>query len=177
MRAGHGIGNRCVTGLLAAAVVIAAPARAVPRVPRARVPSKIVLPPGSAPAISTTSRVPEYAAAEGRLAQFITALHVGRRARAVSLLSSRVTAAERQALLEKRWLRQDPRSTRDFAQVLFAPDLQIRSRAKIKDDMLRLSVSPRLLRRKRFGQGYLEVPMRREHGEWFVELHPEKQTG
>jgi hypothetical protein len=59
-----------------------------------------ILPARPAPLISTTSGVAEYQAAEVRLAQFIRALQRDRRQRAAQLLSSRVTRAERQALVQ-----------------------------------------------------------------------------
>lgn len=106
---------------------------------------------------------------------------MGNREKAVRLFSSKVTAEERRTFLEKKWLRGDASLEGNFAQMLFQKDLEIRAREKIKGDVLRCSVSPRkiahLPRMRTKGKGlvgYMEVPMRREHGEWLVELHPGK---
>jgi hypothetical protein len=126
-----------------------------------------------APVISTTSRVPEYQAAETRLAQFITALQLDRRERAARMLSSRVGPADRRALIEKRWLRRSDAKDGDFTQILFLSDLQIRTR-RIQRGLVRLAVHPRSHRKQeKRVTGYLEVTMRKEHGRWWVELRPE----
>jgi len=158
-------------GLLASAGASGAAPKARPGRPE---PSRVVLPPNAPPLISVTARSPEYLAVESRLAQFIRFLQAGRRARAVELLSRRVTPRERRALIEKRWLRKAQGRSRDFAQILFLPDLQIRTREKIQGDTVRLHVLPRVFARKRKDTpvGVYEVRMRREQGRWFVELHP-----
>jgi hypothetical protein len=126
------------------------------------------------PLISITSPRPEYRAAETRLGEFIRAIQMGRRKRATELLSSRVTAEERQALIEKRWLRKDPRNRKDFTQVLFLPDLKIGTQL-LKGETLELYVIPRPKVKKRAGGGYLKVRMRRENGQWLVDMHPDRR--
>jgi hypothetical protein len=133
----------------------------------------------SAPTISTTSSAPEYQAAETRLAQFITALQLDRRERAARLLSHRVGPAARRALIEGRWLRRSGAQNSDFTQVLFLPDLQIRTRQVFRDSV-RLAVFPRPPRGKKEKRitGLVEVRMRKEYGKWWVDLRPsEKLAG
>jgi len=118
--------------------------------------------------------------AEKRLASFIRALQAGRRERAVRLLSSRVNEQERQGLLQKRWLRANPADRRDFFQILFSNDVQIRTLA-IYRDTRRLTVSPRVIpflpkKKTKRPAAYLEVRMRKEDGEWWVDLHPSKRV-
>jgi len=127
------------------------------------------------PVVSLTAADPKYRAAEARLALFIQSLQLGRRARAVDFLSSRVSAPERQALLEKRWLRNDFTSRKDFTQVLFLPDLQVRT-AAIRPDRAECYVTPRTAgsKKSKVPVGYLRVPMHFEQGQWRVELHPGK---
>jgi predicted nucleic acid-binding Zn ribbon protein len=121
-----------------------------------------------------TSRVPEFQRAETRLARFIKALQEGDRVRAASLLSSRVPARDRAALLSGSWLRRRPGATlrRDFEQVLFTADLQIRTSAKMYRNQVHLSVMPRTLaiHEKPKQLGFLDVPMRKERGQWWVDL-------
>ncbi len=130
--------------------------------------------------------MPEYVSAEGRLARFITAMQTGHRKKASELFSSRVTEEERQAFIEKKWLRYDPVHKEDFHQVLYFKDLQIRTHA-IYEDLIRVYVGSRrvpfriLATEKgiiRFGKktdppvGWMSIPMRKEDGKWWVELHP-----
>ena len=130
--------------------------------------------------ISLTTIDPAYRAAEVRLAQFIRALYAGRRAKAAELLSSKVPRAERQALIEKRWLREDPTRRKDFTQVLFMPDIQIRIREFYRDTVecyvLPRKAAPKKSRKRnpRLVAGYLRVKMRRERGKWWVEMRPGK---
>ncbi|MFN3648460.1 MAG: hypothetical protein ACK47B_02675 [Armatimonadota bacterium] len=139
----------------------------------------------TAPVITTTSPVPEYREAEIKLARFINALQLDRRERAVSLLSSQVPDSARQALLERRWL--NPAAGKaQFERILFVKDLQIRPRGQIEGDTLKLYVIPRRIpfnygikdpkKRSKDLIGYLEIPMRREAGEWRVELLPTRTS-
>jgi hypothetical protein len=148
-------------------LALAAPAPAAP------VPKR---PP--VPIISTTSQSPEYQAAETRLALFIRALQRGNRRRAVSLMSSRVTAAERRALVENRWLRKETGRRGSFEQILFVPDLSIRTRSVYRDTV-KLAVVPRKMYRKKQARfvGIMEVRMRKEGGKWWVELRPDNLRG
>jgi hypothetical protein len=129
----------------------------------------------SAPLISVTSPVPEDRAAETRLMLFIKALQLDQRQKAARMLSRRVSAAERAALIRKRWLRRQPAARpgprSEFAQVLFIPDLQIRTERLFRDART-LVVLPRTKRKKGL-TGAIRVTMRKESGEWRVELHPE----
>jgi hypothetical protein len=142
---------------------------------RKAVPKKVVIPPGAGPVISTTAMDREGRAAETRLAQFIRALQQGRRLRAVQFLSSRVTPQERQALVQKRWLRKDTTRKDDITQVLFQQDLQIRTR-EIYQDGRKLYVVPRTIpwppKKTNRAIGYLGITMRLERGKWWVEMHP-----
>jgi hypothetical protein len=127
------------------------------------------------PAISITSSAPEYRSAEARLARFAQLLQEGHRRRAAELMSSRVTPRERQGLIEKRWLRQATGRTGDFMQVLYLPDLQIRTRERMQGNAVRLEIGPRHLHRPPKGRptGILIVRMLRERGRWMVDLHPD----
>ncbi len=164
--------------LLTSVPASAAPPKGAP----GRKPSKVVIPPGAPPVISTTHREPSYREAQQRLARFITALQAGKRQRAVTFFSSRVLPAERQAFLTDRWLRRD-RGSSSFTQVLFFRDLQITAKGVIQGDRVRLLVMPRTIpyagpnpkkSRGRTVLGALVVPMRMEYGKWFVELRPER---
>ena len=175
------LGLFIVLGAGAAAGVQAAPRRATPS--RARRSTGAVrstpLPPNSPGVISTTAQDEEGMRAEKRLASFIRALQAGRRERAVRLLSSRVTPQERQGLLQKRWLRANPADRKDFFQILYGSDIQIRTLAIFRDTR-RLSVTPRVIpfmpkKKSKRPTAYLEVRMRKEQGEWWVDLHPRKQ--
>jgi hypothetical protein len=148
--------------------------RRAPAPAKKRAGGDVRLPPNAAPVITTTSTVPAYQRAEVQLARFIRALQRGQRARAAHLLSRRVSARERRALVENRWLRREGNHRNDFGRLLYLPDIRIRTRA-IYRDALKLAVAPRILgQKKKPGvTGYLEVTMRRERGEWRVELHPD----
>jgi len=170
--------------------VAAAPRRGAPRVkaPVRKAPAgKVVVPPGAPPVISIAHSDLVYRAPERRLARFITALQTGKRRRAVAMFSSRIPAPDRQAFLQGEWLKRNPGHPEDFTQILFMKDLQIRPRGVIKGETLRLEVVPRDIpyyaekvvkdrphAKPRPLIGNLVVPMRREHGEWFVELRPEQ---
>jgi hypothetical protein len=126
------------------------------------------------PSISITSEVPEYQAAETRLALFIKALQTGKRERAAELLSRRVPTEAREALLRGDWLAPEPQGENDFSQVLYHPDLQVGIQ-HIFSDSVTLFVTPR----KRSGpenevRAYLEVRMRREDDGWWVEMQPKE---
>jgi hypothetical protein len=145
------------------------PTQAAPPARPARKPSKIVWKTRPPQLISVTSHP-----AETRLAHFIRLLYSGQRLKASNLLSSKVSPAARQALVEKRWLREVPQRTKDVTQVLFLPDIQIRTR-KLYKDGVSCYVLPRkpLPKRKRKGySGYLQVRMRQERDNWWVELQP-----
>lgn len=148
-------------------------ANAAPPVrPARRTPTKIVWKTRPPQLISVT-----YHPAETRLAHFIRLLYAGRRQQAAELLSSKVSPAARKALVEKRWLREQPARSKDVTQVLFLPDLQIRTRALYKDGVA-CYVLPRkaLPKRARRGySGYLKVRMRHERDDWWVEMFPSRQ--
>lgn len=148
----------------------APPAR--PAAPARRTPTKIVWKTRPPQIISVTSHP-----AETRLARFISLLYAGRRQAASELMSSKVTPAARQAMIEKRWLREQPGRSKDITQVLFLPDLQIRTRTLYKDGVA-CYVLPRkaLPKRLRKGySGYLKVRMRQERDNWWVEMLPKRQ--
>jgi len=156
--------------------------------PARRRPSRVVLPPNAAPVISVTSPVSPYREAEARLALFVSALQRNRRERAAGFFSSRVPARDRQAFQSGRWLRRSGSTAADLNRVLFHPDLQIRTTNKRYQNLLMVAVTPREIpdagltqaaknqkqrraaRRRKSVAGYLEVPMRRERGDWWVEL-------
>lgn len=143
-----------------------------PAAPPRRAPSRVVLPPGAPPVISLEGLTPETRRAQGRLALFITALQQRRRVKAASLLSRRVTPRERRALLEGRWLARSARGSKSFSQILYWPDLQIRTHS-VTNGVPTLYVVPRIVTtRKKGPAGYLVVRMRQEEGDWFVEMHP-----
>lgn len=125
------------------------------------------------PLISTTSPDTEFRSVEARLARFIDLLQRDRRSDAARLLSRRVTPAEREALLRRQWLRRDSRDPRDFKRLLFFPDLQIRTQ-RFAQNAVDLIVVPRPGSKKP-PSAYLVVRMRREAGNWRVELHPDKK--
>lgn len=170
------------------AVAVAGPARAqhaggtlrrvgpAPKPTRARTPApaatRVVLPANAPPVLSITSLDPNLRAAETRLAQFLSALQRNRRDRAARLLSSRVSARNRRALRDGVWLRKSPQRVRDISQILYYPDLQLRATAKRYGNVLLVAAMPRVLRKgqKGFRAGYVEVPMRYERGDWWVEL-------
>lgn len=144
------------------------------------------LPPNAPPSIYISGTTQETRSAEGRLARFITAMQTGYRKKASELFSSRVTPQERQAFIEKKWLRYSPVRNQDFNQVLYFKDLQIRYDGT-QNGLFRMYVGSRrvpfrvMATKKgivRFGKktdapvGWLWVPMRKEDGKWWVELHP-----
>jgi hypothetical protein len=147
--------------LLSAASVSAAPAK------------KYVPPPP--PVITLTATVKEVYEAQKRLASFITALQRGHRLKAASYMSSRVSQAERDAMVRKEWLRYDPTDRQNLMQVLYWRDLQIHTQRLFKEGVDLAVVSRTIaLKPKKGGapSGVLEVRMRKEDGEWRVELHP-----
>jgi hypothetical protein len=131
--------------------------------------------PQAAPLISITSQVPEGREVETRLMLFISALQRGQRLKAAGMLSGRVSVAERNALLQNRWLKRKPSSRSDVTQVLFLPDLQIRTDRLYKDART-LVVLPRKKAKKVKVTGAMRVIMRKEHGSWLVELHPDRSV-
>ncbi|MGV3719850.1 MAG: hypothetical protein ACO1SX_02980 [Actinomycetota bacterium] len=142
----------------------------------ARALAKPYVPPPQ-PTISTTSEVAEYAAAQTVLSRFIIALQTGRRARAASFLSSRVSQAEREGLIQKKWLKYNPKDRNSLTQVLDWRDLQIHTQRVFKDGAEMAVVSRTIaLKPKPKGapSGVFKVRMRKEGGDWRVELHPPK---
>ena len=147
-------------------------AEAAPARPARRTPTKIVWKTRPPQLISVTSHP-----AETRLAHFIRLLYAGRRQAASEMLSSKVPPSARQALVEKRWLREMPGRSKDITQVLFLPDLQIRTRNLYKDGVA-CYVLPRkaLPKRLRRGySGYLRIRMRHERDDWWVEMFPNQR--
>ncbi len=134
--------------------------------------TRVVLPANAPPVLSITSLDLHLRAAETRLAQFLSALQRNRRDRAARLLSSRVSARNRRALRSGAWLWKSPQRARDISQILYYPDLQLRATGKRYGNVLLVAVMPRVLRKgqKGFRAGYVEVPMRYERGNWWVEL-------
>jgi hypothetical protein len=170
-----------LTGLLAPAGV-AAPAtrkRATPA-PGSRTPPRPAATPRKPPPPIWKTRPPQIISvtahpAETRLARFIRALYAGRRAEAASLLASTVPPVERQALIEKRWLRESPAARNDVTQILFLPDIQIRTRALYADGVECYVISRKALPRRRKGlSGYLKVRMREEQGGYYVDMRPSR---
>jgi hypothetical protein len=156
--------------LAATAGLLAAPARGQTRRP--------TVPPAAAYTVTTSAHDLESLRVEGRLAQFVRALQAGRREKAAALLSSRVGPEARRALIEKRWLPAKPGSG-EFGAVLFWRDLHIRT-MHVQGDVRRLVVGPRKIafapgNKKRAPIGVLEVPMRRERGQWWVDLLPPRK--
>ncbi len=157
----------CLCVLGACAPAVPAPAR----------PGTARVPANAPPVISITHRDPAYRRPELRLASFITALQTGNRQRAVRLFSVRVGPTARRDFLAGRWLRRDTARRTDFSQILFMRDIQIRPRTKIAGDRLVLQIVPRDIpwdkkNKRHLLLGSLDVPMRRESGDWFVELQP-----
>lgn len=126
------------------------------------------------PIITTTAEVAEYQAAQVALSRFISALQQGRRAKAASLMSSRVTQAERDAMIRKEWLRYDPKDRKNVMQVLYWRDLQIHTQ-RIYKEGAELAVVSRTIalkpKPKGAPSGVFKVRMRKEAGSWRVELH------
>jgi hypothetical protein len=131
------------------------------------------------PVITLSAELPEMQQAQIRLSSFIRALQVGQRARAASFLSNRVSAAERDGLIKKSWLRFEPKDRGNVLQVLYWPDLQIHTQ-KVYPEAVDLAVVSRSIpfklktKEKRAARpsGIVKVRMRKEQGEWRVELHP-----
>lgn len=129
------------------------------------------------PMITLSAELPEMEAAQKRLSRFIWALQVGQRVKATSFLSSRVTEAERQGLIQKTWLRSDPKDSKNLLQVLYWPDLQIHTQ-RVYPEAVDLAVVSRSIpfmpKNKKTARpsGILKVRMRKEAGEWCVEMHP-----
>lgn len=129
------------------------------------------------PVITLSAELPEMESAQKRLSSFIRALQVGQRARAASFLSSRVSEAEKQGLIQKTWLRADPKDRRNMLQVLYWPDLQIHTQ-RVYPEAVDLAVVSRSIpfmpKNKKTARpsGILKVRMRKEQGEWRVEMHP-----
>jgi hypothetical protein len=159
--------------LALAPLVVPQPARAqAPSAP----PHRIVLPPNAPPVVSTSAQDRDLRSAETRLARFIVAIQQGARQRAAALLSKKVPAKERSAFLNRRWLTRTGKKS-DFGQMLFLPDLQVRTRDFNKaHDRARLYVVPRapLPKKKQGLTGYLEVWMLKENGNWMVYLRPDR---
>ena len=179
-----------ILGLACVAAAHAAAAQSKPDVPRAhlgpikpapapkskRKPSVVKLPPNAPPVISLTSKRDWEVA----LARFVTALQTNRRSRAAALFSQKVPAPEKKAFLDKRWLVRDPSARREFDQILFLPDLQIRTIHIAPNPVTATSVVcavvPRTKVPKKPGKltGYYEVALRKERAGWRVILHPQQ---
>jgi len=152
------------------AILCATTAAAATAAPSAYVPPR-------PPVITLSAQLPEMENAQKRLSSFIRALQVGQRARAASFLSSRVSQSERQGLIQKSWLRYDPKDRGNVIQVLYWPDLQIHTQRVYPDSVDMAVVSraiPFTLKKKKTARpsGIVKVRMRKEQGEWRVELHP-----
>jgi hypothetical protein len=131
------------------------------------------------PVITTTAESAEYHAAQTTLSRFITALQQGRRAKAASFMSSRVTPAERDAMVQKKWLRYDPKDRKSVVQILYWRDLQIHTQRIYKEGADMAVVSRTIaLKPKPKGapSGVLKVRMRKEGGDWRVELRAPKSV-
>jgi hypothetical protein len=131
------------------------------------------------PVITTTAEVPEYQAAQTNLSRFITALQRGRRAHAASFLSRRVSPADREGLIQKKWLTYNPKDRNSVTQVLYWRDLQIHTQRVYKDGADMAVVSRTIaLKPKPKGapSGVFKVRMWKEDGAWRVELHPSKNA-
>jgi len=151
-----------------------------PACAQAKKPARPVVPPAAAYTVTTSAQDMESLRAEGRLAQFVRALQSGRREKAASLLSSRLGPQERRALIEKRWLPANPQG-KEFGAILYWRDLQIRT-MHINGGVRRLVVAPRQIafapgNKKRPPTGVVEVPMRLERGQWWVDLKPPRLRG
>jgi hypothetical protein len=127
------------------------------------------------PKISLSTAADYYRSAEARLALFVTSLQTGHRKRAAEMLSSRASEADRQALIEKRWLRRTPDARKDFNQLFYLPDIQIRTRDFQRDSAV-CYILPRgkISRKSGLPTGYLPVRMVRQEGRWYVDLRPPK---
>jgi hypothetical protein len=178
------LGLLCVTAVTAA---VAAPKGEVPRfrlgppkkapAPKSKIkPSVVKLPPNAPPVISLSSKR-EW---EVALARFLTALQTNRRARAVAFFSQKVSVTEKKAFLNRRWLVRDPTARREFDQILFLPDIQIRTTRIVPNPNRATSVVCAVVPRKRVPKqpgkltGYYEVALRKEKPGWRVVLHPRR---
>jgi hypothetical protein len=178
------IGIACLAAIHTAA---AAPKREIPRfhlgppkpapAPKSKVkPSVVKLPPNAPPVISLSSKR-EW---EVALARFLAALQTNRRARAVTLFSQKVSPTEKKAFLNRRWLVRDPTARREFEQILFLPDLQIRTTRIVPNPNRATGVICAVVPRKRVPRqpgkltGYYEVALRKEKSGWRVVLHPQR---
>ena len=176
-----------ITCLSAINVVRAEPKREVPRfrlgppkaapAPKPKVkPSVVKLPPNAPPVISLSSKR-EW---EVALARFLTALQTNRRGRAVAFFSQKVSATEKKAFLNRKWLVRDPTARREFDQILFLPDLQIRTIRIVPNPNRATSAVCAIVPRKRVPKqpgkltGYYEVALRKEKPGWRVILHPRR---
>ena len=149
-------------GLLAGGLVTGA--MAAPRL-------RGVLPPN----ITIHSASPRYEAAQTRLASFINRLQTGKRRDAAKLMSSRVTPTEREAMVEKKWLRYQPWQHADLMQALYWPDIEIFTKEgslKRVDLQITKRNLPAVNKKTSPPAGLLVIPMRLENGSWFVDLHP-----
>ena len=155
------------------ALTAALGAGASAQVPAVRRP--YVAPPD--PTITVSTEVPEILDAQTRLSSFIKALQRGQRTKAAGMLSSRVTEAERQGMIEKKWLTYDPKDRNNVRQILYWRDLQIHTQRVMKEALDLEVVSRTIAIKAKAGgrpSGILEVRMRKEQGSWFVDLHPVK---
>jgi len=139
----------------------------------AAAPARPYVPPRP-PVITLTAEDGEYHTAQTTLSRFIHALQKGNRVRATSFLSSRVTQAERDAMVRKEWLRYDPKDRKNVMQVLYWRDLQIHTQ-RIYPGAVDLAVVSRSIplkpKPKGAPSGILKVRMRKEGVDWRVELH------
>ncbi len=149
------------------------PPKAAPA-PKSKVkPSVVKLPPNAPPVISLSSKRDWEVA----LARFLTAIQTNRRPRAAALVSQKVSAAEKKAFLNRKWLVRDPKARREFDQILFLPDLQIRTTRIVPNPNRATSVICAVVPRKRVPKqagkltGYYEVALRKEKPGWRVVLH------
>ena len=168
-----------VCTLTAASACAAAPRAVTTAAAKKPVPGYVPMPAGPRrPVISTTAQDPEGDAAETRLSNFITRLQTNRRDDAARFFSEKVTPQERQAFMEGRWPSRMVGNGHDPSVILFQPDLQIRTRNRYPD-ALRLDVTQRKKQAKPkkggLGLTYMPVKMRRENGNWMVELHPYRE--
>lgn len=177
-------GVLCVAAMSAAA---AAPKREIPRfklgppkpapAQKSKIKPSVVKLPSNAPPVITLTSKREW---EVALARFLTALQTNRRARAVAFFSQKVSPTEKKAFLNRRWLVRDPSARREFEQLLFLPDLQIRTTRIIPSPNRPTSVICAVVPRKRVPKlpgkltGYYEVALRKEKPGWRVVLHPRR---
>jgi hypothetical protein len=122
------------------------------------------------PLINLTATSAEPRRAQLRVAGFLQAVQTGNWSRAVTFLSRRVPATERQQLLRGPWLRRTSRN--DFAALVYMPQVEIRTMSFAGTRAL-MRVQPFGWERTR-GQAYgvWSVPMVRENNQWMLEIHP-----